>query len=383
MYRRKCLWYFNDCRPRRQISKVRTLSAEDIVPEASSMVSGTLAELSENAVVVVIRLRSLGDTVLTTPALSLLKRARPDLRIAMVVERPFDALLTGNPDIWSVLPVNEKVGGTGLFGAIRQIRKLRPELCLNLHGGATSAWLTVFSGARVRAGFGHFRFQFIYNVAIRRAQQVLRRGSDDPVHTAEHHASAIFHLGAHESEIPRAALRAEPSRRDLPYAVLHVTASYFTKQWPTERFRQIGTFLRQHGIEPIMIAGPGEGSVLAQLGDFTCLDSLSIEDLKSLMADAELFVGNDSGPAHVAAAFGVPCVVIFGSSNSAVWGPWRTGHEIVETPWDCKPCPGDRCYAFDEPRCILSVEVVSVEAAIAKLLTGAPRPAEGRSVALP
>ncbi len=348
------------------------------------MVSGTLAELAENAVVVVIRLRSLGDTVLTTPALSLLKRARPDLRIAMVVERPFDALLTGNPDIWRVLRVTEKVGGSGLFGAIRQIRQLRPELCLNLHGGATSAWLTALSGARVRAGFGHFRFQFVYNVAIRRAQQVLRRGHDDPVHTVEHHASAIFHLGAPESEIPKAVLRAEPGRQDRPYAVLHVTASYFTKQWPTDRFRQIGAFLRQaHGLEPIMISGPGEGSVLAELADFTCLDSLSIDDLKSLLAGAELFVGNDSGPAHVAAAFGVPCVVIFGSSNSAVWGPWRTRHVIVETPWDCKPCPGDRCYAFDEPRCILSVEVASVEAAIAQLLAGAPRPAEGRSVALP
>ena len=347
------------------------------------MASGILAQLPENAVVAVIRLRSLGDTVLTTPALALLKRARPDLRIAMAVERPFDALLKGNPDIWRVLPMPAKAGGRGLFGALRQIRKLRPELCLNLHGGATSAWLTALSGARIRAGFGHFHFRFLYNVGIPRAQQVLRRGFDDPVHTAEHHASAVFHLGAPVSDIPRAVLRAEPSPRDRPYAVVHVTASYFTKQWATERFRRMGAFLRRaHGLESIMIAGPGEGSVLAELGDFTCLDGLSIDDLKSLLAGAELFVGNDSGPAHVAAAFGVPCVVIFGSSDSGVWGPWKTRRVIVETPWDCKPCPGDRCYAFDEPRCILSVEVASVEAAIAKLLAGAPRPAQGQSVAL-
>ena len=335
------------------------------------MLSGILARLPEGAVVVVIRLRSLGDTVLTTPAMALLKRARPDLRIAMVVERPFDALLKGNPDIWRVLPITGKAGGRRLFGAVRQIRKLRPELCLNLHGGATSAWLTALSGAPVRAGLGHFRFRFVFNVSIPRAQRVLRRGFDDPVHTAEHHASAVFYLGAPESEIPRAVLRAEPRPRERPYAAVHVTASYFTKQWATDRFGRIGAFLRQaHGLESIMIAGPGEESVLAELGDFTCLDSLSIDDLKSLLAGAELFVGNDSGPAHVAAAFGVPCVVIFGSSDSAVWGPWKTRHVIVETPWDCKPCRGDRCYAFDEPRCILSVEVASVEAAIDKLLAG-------------
>ena len=370
-------------RTRRQVPNVGALSEKDIVPRASRMMSGLLAQLPENGVVAVIRLRSLGDTVLTTPALALLKRARPDLRIALVVERPFDALLRGNLDIWRVLPITGKAGGRGLFGAIRKIRKLQPALCLNLHGGATSAWLTAFSGARFRAGFGHFRFRFAYNVRIPRAQQVLGRGLDDPVHTAEHHASAVFCLGGPESEIPRAVLRAEPSPQEHPYAVVHVTASYFTKQWPRERFRQIGAFLRRvHGLEPVIIAGPGEGSVLAELSDFTCLDGLSIDDLKSLLAGAELFVGNDSGPAHVAAAFDVPCVVIFGSSDSAVWGPWKTRHAVVETPWDCKPCPGDRCYAFDEPRCILSVEVASVEAAIDELLAGRSSAGSRPSVAL-
>lgn len=360
---------------------VRQLKEEDVVSWVGNMVSGVLAKLPENAVVVVTRLRSMGDTVLTTPALSLLKRARPDLRIVMVVERPFDVLLSGNRDIWRILPVTKTATGIGLLRAIIQIRRLQPTLCLNLHGGTTSAFLTIFSGAHLRVGFGHFRFQFSYNISVPSAQQVLRRNPDDPVHTAEHHASAIFYLGAPESKIPGAVLQAEPSRRDRPYAVVHAAASYSTKQWPARRFRQVGTFLRRvYGLEPVVIVGPGEGAILPELDDFTCLDSLSIDELKSLLSGAQIFVGNDSGPAHVAAAFDVPSVVIFGSSNSAVWGPWRTRHVVVETPWDCKPCPGDRCDAFDEPRCILSVEAAFVEAAIAKLFAGAPRPARGQTV---
>jgi ADP-heptose:LPS heptosyltransferase len=54
--------------------------------------------------------------------------------------------------------------------------------------------------------------------------------------------------------------------------------------------------------------------------------------VKRLLASASLFVGNDSGPAHMAAAFGVPAVVIFGESNPAIWGPWRTAAEIVAAP---------------------------------------------------
>jgi len=108
--------------------------------------------------------------------------------------------------------------------------------------------------------------------------------------------------------------------------------------------------------------------MFAGLTAFTCRDNLSLAGLKSLIAGAALFIGNDSGPAHVAAAFGIPTVAIFGSSNSTAWRPWRSTAAVAETDWDCKPCKGDRCYAFDEPRCILSVETSQVERAIDEVL---------------
>ena len=320
----------------------------------------------------VIRLRSLGDTVLTTPALALLKRHRPDLRVVVVLEKPFGEVLDGNPDVAAVISLQRSAGLGGRLQAVRLIRQEKPSLCLNLHGGPASAWLTALSGARFRAGFEHFRPALPYNVRIPRAQRILGRGDNEPVHTAEHHASAIFHLGVPVAETARAVLNAERSPREKPYAVLHVSAAYFTKQWSAEGFRRVAASIREpHGLEPVIIAGPGEDQILEAFAGFECLSALSIRSLKSLLAGACLFVGNDSGPAHIAAAFGVPCAVVFGSSNSAVWHPWRTEHEVVETDWDCKPCPGDRCYAFDEPRCILSVEAKQVERAVNRLLAAA------------
>jgi heptosyltransferase-3 len=360
-------------------------------------VSPVLSQITRGATVAVIRLRSLGDTVLTTPALALLKRHRPDLRVVIVLEKPFDEVVEGNPDVSSVISLEPGAGLWARYEALIAIRRAQPSLCLNLHGGSTSAWLTAFSGARFRAGFEYFRPALAYNVRIPRAQGILgrdenhrddddrdendrddNRGPDeghsdnDPVHTAEHHASAMFHLGVPVADTPRAVLDAGRSSREKPYAVLHVSAAYFTKQWPAERFRGVATSIRdKHGLEPVMIAGPGESEILREFSDFESLDGLSIRALKSLLAGARLFVGNDSGPAHIAAAFGVPCVVVFGSSNSAVWRPWQTDHEVVETDWDCKPCPGDRCYAFDQPRCILSVEAEQVENAVGRLLASA------------
>ena len=202
----------------------------------------------------------------------------------------------------------------------------------------------------VRAGYAHARESFGYGIKIPRAQGILGRAGGEPVHSAEHHASAMFHLGVPVSAVPRAKLRAEPPQRDRPYAVLHIAALFATKEWPLDRFRSIGHFLEGRGLEPVFISAPGRGDMFSGLSRFTCLEDLTLNDLKSLIAGARLFVGNDSGPAHVAAAFVIPTVVIFGSSNSAVWGPWRTVSAVVETAWDCNPCKGDRCYEFDEPR---------------------------------
>ena len=98
--------------------------------------------------VAVIRLRSLGDCVLTTPALDILKRSRPDLRLAVVVEDRFRDIFEGNPDLEAILPP-----------ALGALRAWRPALCLNFHGGTRSAWMTALSGSPFRAGFGHFRHQ--------------------------------------------------------------------------------------------------------------------------------------------------------------------------------------------------------------------------------
>ena len=58
----------------------------------------------------------------------------------------------------------------------------------------------------------------------------------------------------------------------------------------------------------------------------------SLSAAKALLSKAKVFVGNDSGPAHMAAAFGLPSVVLFGPSNHAIWGPWQTESEIVVAP---------------------------------------------------
>lgn len=277
--------------------------------------STVLDRLPSGARVAIIRLRSLGDCVLTTPAVELLKRARPDLQIALVVEDRFAEIFAGNPEVDRVLPPNAAVVG-----------RFRPHLAINFHGGVTSVGLMLAAASGYRAGFGHFRFQPVYNVRIPRAQEIL--GIERKVHTAEHLASAMFYLGVPHKAIPRARLFASCVSRPRPYAVLHPFASEAAKTWPAECFLAVARHLdRDLGIEPVFIAGPQED--LSPFAEFPCFRSAALEEVKSLVAGAALFIGNDSGPAHIAAAFGRPVIVLWGASDLDNWQPWRTEHVVL------------------------------------------------------
>jgi heptosyltransferase-3 len=277
---------------------------------------GTVLErVPAGARVAVIRLRSMGDCILTTPALAILKQSRPDLSIGVVVEDRFAPLMEGNPDVSNVLP-----------RSIRSLRAFGPRLCVNLHGGPRSLALTLLSGAHDTAGFAHFTASFAYGTRFPTAQEIL--GVNRKVHTAEHMASAVFYLGFPSREIPRARLFAQPPQETAPYAVLHPMATGTGKTWPAASFLQVARYLEGSlGLQPVFIGGSGED--LSLFGDFRTLAGAPLDELKSVMSGAALFVGNDSGPAHMAAAFGVPAVVIFGNSDPVVWAPWRTASQSI------------------------------------------------------
>jgi heptosyltransferase III len=278
-----------------------------------------LDRLPPGSRIAVIRVRSLGDCVLTTPALSLLKAHRPDLRVALVVEDRFASVFEGNPDVEVTLsPV------------VTAVRAWKPDATINLHGGTRSIAVTATSRASFRAGFAHHRFASIYTHKIPRAQDIMQ--VERKVHTAEHVASAMFFLGVPQTEVPRARLFvAATSTLAAGYAVIHPFASASEKTWPMDRFLEVAQHLEKNlGLTPVFIPGPGEPVNI--FGHFKVIPNASIAELKGLMSGAHLFVGNDSGPAHMAAAYGVPCVVVFGPTDPSVWGPWRTQGRALKIP---------------------------------------------------
>jgi ADP-heptose:LPS heptosyltransferase len=149
------------------------------------------------------------------------------------------------------------------------------------------------------------------------------------------------------------------------------------KRWPVEGLAGIARWLRdERGVMPVVNLGPADHDldelVRAHLDPVSVrIDDLNLRELTALLAGATLFVGNDTGPTHMAAALGKPCVVVFGNTPSAVWGPWKTERRIVENDFPCERCPDKAtggCTANAQSRCILTVTVDQVRRACEELL---------------
>ncbi|MBD0327153.1 MAG: glycosyltransferase family 9 protein, partial [Pyrinomonadaceae bacterium] len=183
------------------------------------------------------------------------------------------------------------------------------------------------------------------------------------------------------TEEARASVRRKLAARGFdettPLALLHPAAAFESKQWATINFARIVEALAARGLRVVAIAASNQSSILtalqaecaARIETFT---DLSLQEVAALSARATIFVGNDSGIAHIAAALRTPSVVIFGSSNVAHWRPWTTSPaEVVREEMPCAPCPGYTCAEFEQPECIRRVPVERVQKAIERILNEA------------
>jgi predicted lipopolysaccharide heptosyltransferase III len=329
-------------------------------------------ELERARRILLVRLRSLGDSLLILPLIEALHACRPGLEIDVLVESSFAAVFSANPAVHETLvlkPRKKGARGWSRTRAMLEIRRRRYPVAVNLHGGTTGAILTFASGARFRVGQEGYRSTRAYNAMIPRSSEIWGRSD---LHTVEHQLSLLRWLSLPVPENPQGRLHLEAGAVERVasklrgagidrYFVVHPTATLETKQWPEKNFAEVADWLgSEYGLPVILTAGASEGQTLVNVARHTRSShrywtDLSLEELFALIAGSRIFVGNDSGPAHAAAALGKPVMVVWGSSNFRAWHPWATEYEAVRSDLPCMPCPGYTCAAFDRPKCILDI----------------------------
>lgn len=333
--------------------------------------------------VLVVKLRSIGDTVLATPSLIALRRFLPDAQIDILLEDWVAPVLDGFDAVDNVISVGN--GSIDRLKITRGLRRRKYDVAVNLHGGTTATFFARASGARHRVGFADYQYSFLYNHLLSSANDFWHA---DFTHSAEQQLALFGFVGVPVDDRPKSRLSVtDEAMKRLSttcgsgwfstgdFALIHPTTAFFTKQWPTEKFARTAEFLAEKGLQTVAIAAKCETAVLADLKKHSAVpivtfNDLTLPEITALASKARVFVGNDSGIAHIAAAVQTPSVVVFGSSNRNHWRPWTDApNEIVFEEFACQPCPGYTCEVYGEPKCILSVEPSAVFTALERVLS--------------
>lgn len=332
--------------------------------------------------VLVVRLRSIGDTVLATPSLIALKRFLPDAQVDILLEDWVAPVLEGFDAVDNVLTVGKDKKSR--LEMARTIRRNKYDVAFNLHGGTTATFLVRASGAPHRVGYSYYQYSFLYNHLLSSPTDFWQQ---EKTHSAEQQFALLGFVGVPVSDKPKSRLvvtQQGAEEMDLflhiygiddeQIALIHPAAAFDTKRWSTENFAKVIDFLASRNIFSVVVTTPKEENLIDEISQktstiFQDFTDLTLPEITALAARAKIFIGNDSGIAHIAAAVQTPSVVIFGSSNVNHWRPWTDApNEIVYEKMPCQPCAGYFCKEFDKPKCILSVKVENVTNAIEEVL---------------
>ncbi|MBK9528292.1 MAG: glycosyltransferase family 9 protein [Acidobacteria bacterium] len=333
--------------------------------------------------VLVVKLRSIGDTVLSTPSLIALRRFLPDAQIDILLEDWVAPVLDGFDAVDNVISVGK--GSSERLKTAWKLRGQKYDVAINLHGGTTATMFVRASGAPHRIGYSYYQYPFLYNYLLSSAADFWKR---EKTHSAEQQLALIGFVGVPVDSLPKTRLAANErsietirerhpkfETSDLKFTLLHPSTAFFTKQWPTENFARTAEFLAERGFQAVAVGSKSESKVLDDLKSLsmvpvTTFDDLTLPEITVLASKAKVFVGNDSGIAHIAAAVGTPSVVVFGSSNRDHWRPWTDApNEIVFEPFACQPCPGYECKEFGDSRCIRDIPPSAVFTALERVLS--------------
>jgi heptosyltransferase-2 len=325
-----------------------------------------------------------GDAVMSIPALEAMRHGAPDAEIAVLAKPGVADLYRGQTFVDRVLLFESASRAADL------LRRERFDATLLLQNAFQAAWVAWRGGVRERIGYARDGRNALLTCAI----AVPRRG-ETPAHEAYYYLE-LLHRAGWLAELPaieqirlriepaaieraEGALRAAGARPRAPRVALAPGAAYGTaKCWPAERFAALADRLIADADADVILFGTdSERDVAGRIASVmhhhpvNLAGQTPLGDLAAFFATCRVFVGNDSGAAHVAAAAGVPVVVIFGPTDAEATAPLTPRRSLIREPVSCSPCLLRQCPV--DHRCMTRVGVDAVYAAVLQWLEHSKR----------
>jgi heptosyltransferase-2 len=304
----------------------------------------------------------IGDSVLTTPLIKKTAKLFPDSKIVVITRPQTDDIFRPMKEVDEII-LNDKKGWNkiaGIWKTAQAIKKAGVDIILVPHRSFRSALIAWLSGVPVRIGFTSSEGWFLYTKTVPFSWMI---------HDAERNLSLLQGIVKEKFTAEKLNMRYTPSAEENVARLMkdfnlegktlvgiHAGSAWPTKCWPMDYFVKLITRLQtEMGVKVVLVGG---GQKDADLGEKICQLSeghaanlcgkTSLADLMALMEHFKLFITNDSGPMHIATAFDVPTLAIFGPTTRELgFFPYGEGHRVLEVEdLPCRPCAlhgGKKC----------------------------------------
>jgi heptosyltransferase III len=325
--------------------------------------------------ILVIKLRAVGDVILSTIVTKNLRLAYPLAKIHYLTERPSLEVLKGNPYVDDVL-VYDRTSMSGLE-LILLVRRGRYDVVIDLFGNPRTALLTRLSGAAQRVGFRFRGRSYAYNIVAE------PRGNS--VHNTQFNLDALAALGvAIQDRSIYFSFDDDDSRyvdsfmvpgfgRGAFVVCINSGGGWYTKRWGLDRFAALADRLvEEYGAQIVLPWGPGELRGAEEIRKSMTHEAFippatTLRQLGALLKRCSIVVTNDSGPMHIAAAVGTPVLGIYGPTDPLLQGPYGDNHVVVRNEGlECLGCNLTSC-PIGHP-CMLGLSVETVLQGVRQLL---------------
>ena len=333
----------------------------------------------------------IGDAVMCEPALAALHEIFPEVPITVLAKPAIAELLDGHPAVHATVVYDAQGRHAGLSGRwhlARRLRRDRFDLAVLFQNAFEAALITWLAGIRRRWGYATDGRSVLLSHPIRVPDRA------ESVHQVRYYTEMLRRLGVsnppgsprlylkpfEEQQVADRLSAAGVESREFILGLNPGSVYGGAKRWLPDRFAEAADRLiedvgRERGWV-VIVGGRGEEAlgreIAARMKSRTLVWSgqTSIRELMALSKRSHLFLTNDTGPMHIASAFGVPTVAIFGSTDWRTTTPYGSNYETVRHPVDCAPCMLRECPI--DHRCMTGVTVEMVAAAGGQLLAQRP-----------
>lgn len=296
--------------------------------------------------IVVTFLMHLGDVMLTTPFLQVLRHAAPHSHITYVMDEKLQDIMVHNPNIDTLVTVDKKGRHNSIKGLneiAKQIKATRPDIVINLHPNERTSYLAWKIDAPVTTGMSHFLFR-LFMTQYTRLDRRTR-------HAADMYINVLEQLGVTDTTneglqlVTSPAWDAKATGFYESYDVqptdkiigFNIGSAVPEKRWPKERFAHVADYFAIKGYKTVFFGGPMDEAMVHDVVQdmkttpMVATGKFSIGELASAMRRCALIITNDSGPMHVAVSQHVPIVALYGPSNPFFYGPYHANAIVLES----------------------------------------------------